>query len=220
MSTKEHPGPFDGMAKAAPDEPVFTLRAHDPLAAILVRQWVELRRQDIRTRFADGAITEKKRDLEMIQCREAEELSWTMEDYRKREISGIANEIASNAKDAEAAKTYSNHEHTDEEIKARDDFKALERADRLVSNSAASTREAGDEVLALLGMHNERAALVVLSELLKAISNHLRPDRHKSYYPGKPLPEPLDIPELFKLAMPDAHGMAAEWREDARREKG
>lgn len=45
MSTKMEPGPFDGMAKAAPDEPVFTLRAHDPLAPGLVHEWVRLRRE-------------------------------------------------------------------------------------------------------------------------------------------------------------------------------
>lgn len=44
MSTKDAPGPFDGMARALPGEPVFTLRAHDPLAPGLVLEWVDRRR--------------------------------------------------------------------------------------------------------------------------------------------------------------------------------
>ena len=43
MGTKNNPGPFDCYAKADPDEPIFVLRAKDPLAPILVRLWVELR---------------------------------------------------------------------------------------------------------------------------------------------------------------------------------
>jgi len=39
MSTKNHPGHFDCLAKLAPDEPFFVLRAQDALAADLVEQW-------------------------------------------------------------------------------------------------------------------------------------------------------------------------------------
>ena len=43
MGTKLKPGKFDCYAKAAPDEPMFVLLARDPLAAILVRLWADLR---------------------------------------------------------------------------------------------------------------------------------------------------------------------------------
>jgi len=39
MSTKERPGQFDCLAKLAPDEPYFVLRAQDSEAADLVEVW-------------------------------------------------------------------------------------------------------------------------------------------------------------------------------------
>jgi hypothetical protein len=77
-STKENPGPFDGLERAAPDEPVFTLRAKDPLAAKLVRDWVQLRR--FATAVAD--MPEDARALELTQISEAEQISWDMDDWR------------------------------------------------------------------------------------------------------------------------------------------
>ena len=41
MGTKQNPGQFDCLDKIAPDEPFFVLRAKDPLASHLVREWVE-----------------------------------------------------------------------------------------------------------------------------------------------------------------------------------
>ena len=43
MGTKAEPGPFDGYAKARPDEPIFVLLGRDPYAAALVELWAELR---------------------------------------------------------------------------------------------------------------------------------------------------------------------------------
>lgn len=43
MGTKLKPGTFDCYANAEPDEPMFTLLARDPMAAILVRLWADLR---------------------------------------------------------------------------------------------------------------------------------------------------------------------------------
>lgn len=39
MGTKNNPGMFDCLAKLAPDEPYFVLRAQDALAAELVELW-------------------------------------------------------------------------------------------------------------------------------------------------------------------------------------
>lgn len=93
MSTKEAPGPFDGMERARPGEPVFTLRAHDPLAPGLVHEWVDRRRKAIREAFGREEITEAKRELELLQCREAEELAWSMEAWRKGELAERISEI-------------------------------------------------------------------------------------------------------------------------------
>ena len=78
MSTKEEPGPFDGLERAEPDEPVFTLRAHDAFAAPLVHEWVRLRREWI----IRADLSPEKEELELIQCREAEEIAWRMVDWR------------------------------------------------------------------------------------------------------------------------------------------
>lgn len=45
MATKNNPGKFDCYANAHPDEPLFILRANDPLAAPLVRLWALARSQ-------------------------------------------------------------------------------------------------------------------------------------------------------------------------------
>lgn len=42
MATKQNPGKYDCYGKAAVDEPLFTLRAKDPLAPKLVRLWADL----------------------------------------------------------------------------------------------------------------------------------------------------------------------------------
>lgn len=39
MGTKAKPGKYDCYEKAYPNEPIFTLRAKDPNASRLVRQW-------------------------------------------------------------------------------------------------------------------------------------------------------------------------------------
>ena len=44
MGTKANPGEFDCHGAAGSNEPIFTLRARDPLAPILVRLWVQMRR--------------------------------------------------------------------------------------------------------------------------------------------------------------------------------
>lgn len=43
MGTKSNPGEFDCYAKAADDEPIFTLRSKDPLAPIFIRMWIAVR---------------------------------------------------------------------------------------------------------------------------------------------------------------------------------
>lgn len=39
MGTKNDPGNYNCHANAEPDEPIFTLRANDPLAPSLVQRW-------------------------------------------------------------------------------------------------------------------------------------------------------------------------------------
>ena len=68
MGTKAHPGPFDCHAGAADDEPIFTLRANDPLAADLVREWA--RRHIVQKLIKEGCSlnTTRSKCLEAIDC--------------------------------------------------------------------------------------------------------------------------------------------------------
>lgn len=45
MGTKNNPGAFDCHADAGPDEPTFTLRAKDPVAAEVIRFWIAMRKK-------------------------------------------------------------------------------------------------------------------------------------------------------------------------------
>lgn len=46
MATKNNPGKFDCYANAAPDEPLFILRATDNLAPWIVRIWASAREKN------------------------------------------------------------------------------------------------------------------------------------------------------------------------------
>lgn len=96
--TKAAPSAFDGFAKAKPDEPIFTLLARDPLAAPLTMAWAWLNRvragagtagEDIWSRLRRAAEdnphepTKERQRAELIQSSEAEEIAWSMDDYRK-----------------------------------------------------------------------------------------------------------------------------------------
>ena len=48
MGTKTNPGPFDCYASAAPDEPIFILRAVDPAAPDAIEDWCDIRSKMIR----------------------------------------------------------------------------------------------------------------------------------------------------------------------------
>ena len=69
MGTKNNPSSYDCHRAADGDEPIFTLRAKDPLAAVLVRTWVELRREvDPTTRRGLNHTREAEKRLEALQC--------------------------------------------------------------------------------------------------------------------------------------------------------
>ena len=76
MGTKEKPGEFDGHAAAGDDEPVFTLRARDPLASVLVNLWVDLRT------FSRPIAHEPDRARERRQRREARTCAHAMRTWK------------------------------------------------------------------------------------------------------------------------------------------
>ena len=78
MATKRHPGEFDCYGKADADEPLFTLRAKDPLAPVLVRLWAELRAM---SRPIDDIDDDAQREREARKRTEAAACAEHMEDW-------------------------------------------------------------------------------------------------------------------------------------------
>lgn len=182
MSTKEEPGPFDGMARAEPDEPVFTLRAHDALAPGLVHEWVRQRREVI----GRADYPEEKRELELIQCREAEEIAWSMADWRNgsRPVEEAATDKLS--------PNYSGNTSSVEEIAAKRRYDVTKGAVATLHNALAEITDAANN-LSEFGHEGERAVILAAAERLKAVAAHIAPKR-ASYSTVDPEPEPFIVP--------------------------
>jgi hypothetical protein len=75
MGTKLNPGAYDCHARALPDEPTFTLLARDPVAPDLVREWAELRHDEI----GYG----ERPDTDIVAVQEAHVCARDMEVWRK-----------------------------------------------------------------------------------------------------------------------------------------
>ena len=83
MATKNEPGEFDCYGNADGDEPIFTLRAKDPLAPALVRMWIEMRSI---TTPAAATLDTAKATRESRKRAEAAECARKMEAWRTRQI--------------------------------------------------------------------------------------------------------------------------------------
>lgn len=72
MGTKNNPGEYDCYDKAAPDEPIFTLRANDPDAPDVVRFWAMKRSE--------------RAPLDRAKVAEARQCAVEMENWRKQRL--------------------------------------------------------------------------------------------------------------------------------------
>ena len=75
MGTKQNPGNFDCYTKAADDEPIFTLRANDPIAPMIVRYWIYKTYTDTELDLGDNP-----------KAQEAFKCAVAMENWRKNKI--------------------------------------------------------------------------------------------------------------------------------------
>ena len=187
MSTKEEPGPFDGMERAQPGEPVFTLRAHDVLAAPLVHEWVRRRREAI----IAGDLPDDKRELELIQCREAEEIAWSMVNWR----AGTAETPAEPVEKAKPT-AYSGHASSAEELAAKRRYDTVKAATGVLHNALSEVTDAA-ATLEPYGFAVERAVILEAAGDLKAVASHIAPKR-ASYSASDPEPEPFDTGTLTR----------------------
>lgn len=168
MSTKEEPGPFDGLERAKPGEPVFTLQGGDPLASRLVRIWVwQARKAALRNR----ALTDEERGGKLIKIREAEVIAEDMEEYR----TGHAPEPAADA--ADKTPRYSGHTSTPEEIEAKRRFYTVKIASERLHNSVAEIVEAATALEALDAELYPTERLINISDDLKELAMDVTPKR-------------------------------------------
>lgn len=93
MGTKLEPGKFDCHAKAAPDEPLFTLRGKDPAAPYLVMMWFYSRKGDwsamhriVGTMSADDNIMCRISDDSYEKLEEAMRLVGDMEEWYRDKV--------------------------------------------------------------------------------------------------------------------------------------
>ena len=86
MGTKANPGQFDCYAAAADDEPLFVLRANDPLAPALVHEWAN-RYESAKVRELGGVVhnrTGLEKSDEARVCAHAMRLWRKAQDEAKR----------------------------------------------------------------------------------------------------------------------------------------
>jgi hypothetical protein len=171
MSTKDEPGPFDGLERAEPGEPVFPLRAKDPLAATLVRQWVDWRRTMINH---DRDMPDAKRELELIQCREAEDVAFAMDEWR----AGLSSKEQPGPEAKKGVPT--GQDMTAEELAVKERFDALRSAGEKVSNAIGIIGDAADLLRfeRLSGHYDPDARrLLHLADKLRLAAEQFRPKR-------------------------------------------
>lgn len=102
-ATKSNPAPLDAFETAKPNEPIWTVQGGDPLGAPLLRIWslfaricagripqqgVEYVFEEIRkAATSNPPENEKALDELLIRATETEQISWSMDEYRKGQAS-------------------------------------------------------------------------------------------------------------------------------------
>ena len=83
MATKRNPGKYDCLSKVADDEPLFVLRAHDPLAPGAVRGWAARYTAFASMSFQHGLIDVDRYGHMLAKAREARRCATQMDDWRE-----------------------------------------------------------------------------------------------------------------------------------------
>lgn len=91
MATKDNPGKYDCYSKAAPDEPLFTLRGKDPSAPYFVQMWTASRMGNkeavhnmVEMMFHDNDVLARVSTDEHDKLKEAKAVAGEMLVWRKR----------------------------------------------------------------------------------------------------------------------------------------
>ncbi len=166
MNTKQQPGAFDVLAetKAAPEEPKFTLWGRDPLAPDLVREWAQKNRQRV---FASTDWTPEKRKLELMQSAEAEEIAWSMDDFRKGRRGDEAPKVST---------SYSGNALGAAELAAKERHDALAGGARAIDNAIAESLEVARRIRDH-GFFDQAVEIEMAAASLRTCAEAIRPAR-------------------------------------------
>jgi hypothetical protein len=164
VSTKTTPSPFDGLAKAEPDEPIFTLVGRDPDAPEAITHWVDTRRRRLLTGDpVDPAVLR----LELVQLTEAEMVAFEFKRWRL----GHADEDTKSTKRA----SYNAIERTTEQLDALAKAETLSVIDRHLREAAYHAQLAFELLQSIQSNSAPMAAMV--RDAANEICEELRPKR-------------------------------------------
>lgn len=158
MNTKLHPGAYDALAKAEPDEPCFALLGRDAAAPAAITEWARIRRNRA---FAKHGDSHKPLDKELFvaelrQAAHAEDIAQQMNDWREAREAGqqvvageraAYNEIIRSAEEQAAADRITRQREAVTHFREAA-YHVSEAADRLIALGYASARYA--EIMAEL----------------------------------------------------------------------
>lgn len=85
LKKDELTNPNSCLNRAAPDEPIFTLRANDPVAPRIVREWAFQYQHYKRLEKGDDQLNDK----ELRKYREAMELAGEMERWQSKQLAAL-----------------------------------------------------------------------------------------------------------------------------------
>lgn len=99
-STREAPGAYDALEKAAPDELIFVLLARDHAAPPAITEWTRCRRMKALRDWGGPNATAAEKELltaELKQCAEAERVALDMAEWRAGHSEVVAERASYNA---------------------------------------------------------------------------------------------------------------------------
>ena len=139
IATLETASEFDALSKLRPNEPYFVLLGRDKLAYQRVVDWARENRLRALDEFERDVIGIERRDRELRKSTEAEEIAWSMREFKR-------GDLERKAAGEPTVKAYSGHE-LPEETKLHDALMAARiRATGAVHNAIAELSSLKDVV--------------------------------------------------------------------------
>lgn len=142
VGTAAHPGPYDPLENARPDEPVFTLAGRDPDAPATITFWAHQRRNRAIRAWGDSKrkADQQLLEAELKQCAEADDTAMLFTEWRRNEVP---------VEESTGRATYTEVKKTEEQLAAANAAKALGDNIRHLRETAYHMCEAKDGLAAL-----------------------------------------------------------------------